>query len=281
MNLVCPHCQKMLTASDEFAGQIMKCPHCANTFTAPALPKTSAPGGAPAATASAPSEVVSPPGPPAREEIILTAPTGSPPPETTGARTTGNQSAPPPPRPADTGPPAGYRRTYTVWVSPRVVPWLAPVCLIVVFIFSFFTWLIVYEAGGTRHGENAWEIAFGHGNALLVVYLILFLLALLITLASAALPWLPITLPPAVQPLVPWRSGIVTGAILLAFIFLFLQLLKGFHEEAPELGTFLALRTGWLKLAVTLHLVAAITAAAEFWLVLRKTRPLPRVDVSW
>ncbi len=279
MNLVCPHCQKMLTASDEFAGQIMKCPHCANTFTAPALPKTPTPGGTPAAAPTGTSEVVSPPVTPAREEVILTAPPGSPPPEMTGARATGNQSAPA--RPATAGPPAGYRRTYTVWVSPRVVPWMAPACLIVVFIFSFFTWLTVYEAGGTRRGESAWEIAFGHGNALLVVYLILFLLALLITLASAALPWLPTTLPPAVQPLVPWRSGIVTGAILLAFLFLFLQLLKGFHEESPELGAFLALRTGWLKLAVTLHLVAAITAATEFWLVLRKTRPLPRVDVSW
>ena len=37
MNLLCPHCQKMLTVPDLHAGQMMQCPLCGNTFTAPAL----------------------------------------------------------------------------------------------------------------------------------------------------------------------------------------------------------------------------------------------------
>lgn len=281
MNLLCPHCQKMLTAPDQYAGQIMKCPHCADTFTAPALPKTPTP------STTAAGEAISPPGAPAREDIFLSTPTpsaappGSPPPEMTGARIIGDQPPPIVPPPINSGLPAGYRRTYTVWISPRVVPWIAPVCLILVFIFSFFSWITVYALDRTSHGESAWEIAFSQGNALLIVYLILFLLALLITLASPVLPRTSLTLPPAVHAIMPWRSGIVTGAILLAFLFLFLQLLRGFHEEAAELGTLYVIRTVWLKLAVTFHLLAAITAALEFWLVLRKTRPLPRVDVSW
>ena len=287
MNLLCPHCQKMLTASDQFAGQIMKCPHCSNTFTAPALPKIPTPSAAPAATASVASAPNPPAGAPAREDIFLSSPTPatasaeSAPSGMAGPRPTGDQPPPVSPFPVSSGPLAGYRRTYTIWISPRIVPWIAPACLVVVFILTFFSWLNIRIPGQGVRGESAWTIAFGQGNALLIAYLLLFLLALLITFASAVLPRLAITLPPAVQQIMPWRSAIVTGAILLAFLFLFLQLLKGFSEEAGDLAVFDVYRTAWLKLAVSLHLLAAVTAALEFWLVLRRTRPLPRVDISW
>lgn len=279
MNLLCPHCQKILTASDQFAGQIMKCPHCNNTFTAPALPK--APSPAPAAAAS-PSAGALP-----REDIFLSTPTPSTasaeaaPSDTAGPKPATDQPPPVSPSPVSAGPPAGYRRTYTIWISPRVVPWIAPVCLLVVFILTFFSWLNIRTPGLGVHGESAWPIAFGQGNPLLIAYLLLFLLALLLALASVVLPRLAVTLPHAVQQMMPWRSGIVTGAILLAFLFLFLQVLKGFSEEAGETAAFDVYRTAWLKLAVSLHLLAAVTAALEFWLVLRRTRPLPRIDVSW
>src|SRR5438128_387044 len=38
MNLLCPNCGKMLTVQEQYAGQMMKCPLCAGTFTVPALP---------------------------------------------------------------------------------------------------------------------------------------------------------------------------------------------------------------------------------------------------
>ncbi len=282
MNLLCPHCQKILTASDQFAGQIMKCPHCNNTFTAPALPKAPSPATTTAATATNP-----PAGAPPREDIFLSTPTPSTasaesaPPGPAGPSPTTDQPPPVSPVPPSAAPAAGYRRTYTIWISPRVVPWIAPVCLVLVFILTFFSWLNIRIPGLGVRGDSAWAIAFGQGNALLIAYLLLLLLALLLALASVVLPRLSVTLPPAVRQIMPWRSGIVSGVILLAFLFLFLQLLKGFSEEAGEMAAFDVYRTAWLKLAVSLHLLAVVTAALEFWLVLRRTRPLPRIDVSW
>ncbi len=43
MNLLCPNCQKMLTVPEQYAGQMMKCPLCAGTFTVPGLPAAAAP----------------------------------------------------------------------------------------------------------------------------------------------------------------------------------------------------------------------------------------------
>src|SRR6266851_964626 len=49
MNLLCPNCQKMITVPDQNAGQMMKCPLCAGTFTAPSFPASmaSSPSGSP------------------------------------------------------------------------------------------------------------------------------------------------------------------------------------------------------------------------------------------
>ena len=51
MNLLCPNCQKMLTVPEQYAGQLMKCPLCAGTFTVPGLPPD-----APSMPAPAPSQ---------------------------------------------------------------------------------------------------------------------------------------------------------------------------------------------------------------------------------
>src|SRR5271155_3226574 len=50
MEILCPSCQRKLTILEQYAGQTMKCPLCANTFTAPALPSTSAVPAAPPPT---------------------------------------------------------------------------------------------------------------------------------------------------------------------------------------------------------------------------------------
>src|SRR4051794_5941935 len=44
----CPNCKKGLQLPDQYAGQLVKCPHCQDTFTAPA-------------TAFAPAPLVAPP----------------------------------------------------------------------------------------------------------------------------------------------------------------------------------------------------------------------------
>src|SRR5436853_1809910 len=41
MNLVCPHCQKLVTVPDENAGQMASCPACKEKFVVPSLAQTS------------------------------------------------------------------------------------------------------------------------------------------------------------------------------------------------------------------------------------------------
>ena len=103
MNLLCPNCQKPLTVPEQYAGQPMRCPLCAGTFTVPALPQTPAPPPAPAA----PSDVYGVQG------------AGSPPP--TGAPPQPDLGLPEPPpagpspitgTPPPAGPPGAYTDEY-------------------------------------------------------------------------------------------------------------------------------------------------------------------------
>src|SRR3954466_9062192 len=110
MELLCPSCQRKPTIMDQYGGQTMKCPMCSATFTAPALP-------------SSPS---APPPPPPTPELppVMTQPAPAPPP-------------PPPPEP--TGP-TDYTKKFTVWISPKVLVYVAPICLFLTFFLSFFAW---------------------------------------------------------------------------------------------------------------------------------------------
>jgi len=162
-----------------------------------------------------------------------------------------------------------------------VVPWIGPAGLGLGFVLSiFFTWLLVPK--GEVKELSAWGLAFsGHGNGLQACYVILLAAAVLLAVAAAVIPRLKIQLPPAIQQIMPWRSGIVGGLTLLAFFFLVLQLMVGFGEETSADGVPQAFRTNWLRLAFLVNLAAAVGTALEFWLALRKSRPMPRIDISW
>src|SRR5262249_10366986 len=149
MNLLCPSCQKMLQVSEQAAGQQMRCPLCNNTFTVPPLP-------------DAPSLTPSPPPPPApapAAEVypladdphaplqMLTA--DAPPPVPSRA------PVPPPPPPVV----GDYTKLRSIVISPRVVPWIAPIALVVLFLLTFFPWI---SARG--EGFNAWSLGFGDGS---------------------------------------------------------------------------------------------------------------------
>src|SRR5262249_21392284 len=54
MNLQCPNCQKMLGVPEQYAGQLMKCPMCQNTFTVPGLPQGPGPAAVPPTSPLAP-----------------------------------------------------------------------------------------------------------------------------------------------------------------------------------------------------------------------------------
>ncbi len=242
MNLLCPNCQKMLTVPDEFAGQLMKCPLCSGTFTVPGLP-----GAAPPPLPAAPEpEIYS-----IRHEP---APPTPPPP---------SYLPPPPPETAITPPPSpkpplaltDYQGTLSISLNPQVLPWIAPVCLLLVFFLQFFDWVGLYPGGERAEAGNAWQAAFGAYSVdgdlkglvpfvedekykpgvsvLTIFYLLLFFPALAVTVASVVIPMIPVSkIPPQVNNLLPWRWGIVAAANLIVFLFLGLQLLSGFSLDS-------------------------------------------------
>lgn len=243
MNLLCPNCQKMLTVPDEFAGQMMKCPLCSGAFTVPGLPGVSQ--SAPPSIEPEPDiySVRHDPSPPPEPPPLLHSP--PPPPETTAI-----QTAPQKPSLAR----EDYQHTSSGSLNPQVLPWIAPVCLLLVFFLQFFDWDGLFPGGEPAVTGNAWYAAFGAyavdgdlknpvhfgdddslkpGVSILTIfYLILFFPALAVTIASVVIPLLSIKLPSQVNDLMPWRWGIVAAANLILFLFLGLQLLLGFSFDS-------------------------------------------------
>jgi cytochrome b561 len=319
MNLLCPNCQKMLTVPEEFAGQLMKCPLCTGTFTVPGLP----------------SSVEAPTLPPEPETYSLrndSPPTSHAPsfgtPFPAEKDSPASPSVPPSPPPS----PGEYTRTLSLGVNPNVLPWIAPVCLMLIFFLQFPSWGGVYPGGVPAAWQNAWQVAFGiysfdpdlkddylrflddakykpNASALAIFYLLLFFPALLVTVASVGLRFIPIKLPPAVDKYLPWRWGIVAAANTVLFLFLILQILVGFSmdsqfaewtekqfeskepkktdeqkKEAAERGKYAtySTRTVWFKSVVGLHTIAVVAAVLNFWLDRRgPQRPLPKFELNW
>jgi hypothetical protein len=245
MNLLCPNCQKMLTVPEQYAGQLMKCPLCASTFTVPGLPP------APAAVPPPPETY-----PVKSEPVPSSTPAASPPTPSAPAIST-----PPPAPPPPSGP-----MTFSLWFKPEIVQWLAPAAMVLIVIFMlFFPWVGVYPGGQEAAWQYPFEIVFGwplgkdddlqkvfhfttdqevkDGNGkvkdnrpgiglLMLVYLPLVFLTALVTVACAVLPTLKLKLPANVQPFLQWRWGVVAGLNLFAFLILSAQLLFGFSLES-------------------------------------------------
>lgn len=249
MNLLCPNCQKMLTVPEEFAGQLMKCPLCSSTFTVPGLP-----GAAPPAAEAEP-EIYSvrhePLPPPDAPPLSHFSPHADEP--AADAAASAKEAASPllqkPPRVE-----MDHQRALAVSLSPRALPWIAPVCLVLVFFLQFFDWDGLYPGGEPAVTGNAWRAAFGAysvdgdlknlvnfgeddkykpgASILTIFYLLLFFPALIVTIASVVIDLVPMKLPPQVNNFLPWRWGIVAAANLLVFLFLALQLLLGFGLDS-------------------------------------------------
>ncbi|MGH7225293.1 MAG: hypothetical protein ACRELF_18885, partial [Gemmataceae bacterium] len=170
--------------------------------------------------------------------------------------------APPPPAPAPAPPqpaplpPQGYQRSIAMSLNGKVLQWIAPICLLLVFVLQFFDWDGLYPGGVAAVTGNAWTAAFGAYSAdgdlkthpyvpdikedkhkpgasvLTIFYLILFFPALLVTIAAVAITMVPIKLPLQVEKLLPWRWGVVTAINLIVFLFLGLQVLLGFSLDS-------------------------------------------------
>ena len=273
MNLLCPNCQKPLSVPEQYAGQPMRCPLCAGTFTVPALPQSSAPPPPPPPPPPSPTpppdvygvHEVAPPPPPVHDMDLQVLPSSPPPPPP-------GHGGPPPayaeeqPTYPVTPAPEGYQRKFTAWFSPKVLQYIAPVSVFLIFVLTFFAWTGVYPGSVPAAWQNGWYAAFGAYdydpnvgnpfkpsdttsppgplsfgktpptapgfNILLLFYLLLFMPTLLITIACLALAFLPSSkLPAALHPILPWRWGIVAVLNLVLFLFLALQLVFGFSLE--------------------------------------------------
>lgn len=278
MNLLCPSCQKMLQVSEQAAGQQMRCPLCNNTFTVPPLPD--APSLAPSPPLPPPPPAPPPlPAPAAAEAYtladdpnalpMLTA--SAPAPVPVPSRT----PAPPPPPPVV----GDYTKLRSIVISPRVVPWIAPIALLVLFLLTFFPW---FRRG--QNSFNAWSLGFSKvpdilkdvwpGGALFIFYDLFIIFGVLLAVASLLMHLKIIPDIPALQPIHPWRAVIILGFVGTAYLLLFLNLLVGLFD----LGGIWLNFWGWL--AETAHCIAVFGLLLEMWLQLRgPTRPPPRIDI--
>jgi hypothetical protein len=270
MNLLCPNCQKMLTVPEEYAGQLMKCPLCNGTFTVPALPTSAAaPSPVPAGPAPGGADVYGvrhepePPPPSSFRPDGVTAPDlKSPAPPAPSSTATTKAPSPPPAAPSTSAaPPEGYTRALTVWFSPKVLRWVPPVSLLLVFVLLFFSWLGLYPGGVPGVTQNAWQVTGGwytpdHDldpvlpsmqktdkpednsipgpSVLTIFYLLLFFPTLVLTVAVLVydLNVVPVKMPPQLDKVLPWRWGIVAAVNLVLLFFLSLQWVFGFSLDS-------------------------------------------------
>ena len=142
----------------------------------------------------------------------------------------------------------------------------------------FATWIVNPNPEKPDDFQTGWGTAFGSNySGLGILFFLLFFLALLLAVGRVVLPRVAANFPPWLEQFMPMSSAIVAGLSALSFLFLFLEIFVGFGLEEK----YYLRRTMWLGLAVVCQLVGIVGAALEFWLTTRKSKPLPRVDISW
>jgi hypothetical protein len=340
MNILCPNCQKTLTVPEECAGQMMQCPLCQGTFTMPALAGSPAAAPMPPAAAAAGTPgSFSLPTPPSEVYSVAPEPVGSSP-----AAPPKKQAAPP--RDKEPAMPivqdlvlpsiAGeYRHALPIKVSLPFLRWLVPVCLILIFLFSFLPWVGAYPGGHALVSQSGWGTAFGGwwtnpnleklakgvdktkdvpgASVLMIFYLILICLLLLASIAVIVFNVVPsLQQPPLLKKLLQMQGLILGGASLFIFLFLGIELLKGFNlsnqiyseidkglstqkaqleenlgKDGLEIAVGMAKgamslqTTFWFRLVVLFNLLAIIGGALDFWMGLRGNKPPPKLEFAW
>jgi hypothetical protein len=144
-------------------------------------------------------------------------------------------------------------------LHPRALRLIAPVCLVLVFILSFFPWVGIYFGGYGVITQNAWGAAFGGysiddvfadrndwekktpadqkpgADVVMILFILLGLIpGVVVGLGAVALPRLQreFNLPPGVAAIEPWRWLIVAGVASAAILFLLIQSVSQFSIEA-------------------------------------------------
>jgi len=162
-------------------------------------------------------------------------------------------TAPPPPPP-----PGGYSHTRSYTLNPRVVPWIAPLSLLVVFVLLFFSWVGMYPSGIGVVTQSGWQVAFngydmnevwksnnkdameyltkeGPGVSITAVFFLLVVLpGLMLALGTTLvhLKMIPVELPPSVMGFWSFRPLGIAALSLAGLVFVILTLVAGFPIEA-------------------------------------------------
>jgi hypothetical protein len=270
MNLLCPHCQKMVTVPDQNAGQSMNCPDCGKAFQVPVLPRAPAQQSVPS---ELPADIPLSPLPPSPQlqtapmpeneggatyNVIVEPPrpSTSPPPsrrEQVASSASGKPSAqqlgtPPPPPPAD------YQKHHVFQLRPNILPWVTAVSLGLIFLLWFFPWVGAYPGGYAVYTQNAFQIMVGTHSTdpvgekvlkeeeglrenvsakllLLLLYFPAALVALALAVAGLVFGTDQSRLLPALQQIWPYRLAISGALAALALFLLFLHAWLGFGLE--------------------------------------------------
>lgn len=234
MNLLCPTCQKQLQVPEQYAGQMMQCPLCSAKFTVPVLPQM-------------PGAVAPPPPPPA--------------PNVASTPSTGRVGVVPAPGPAPAPSSSANPR--------RILPWVAPLSLVAIFVLMFFPWVGMYPRGigvvtqtgwgtafnsvsvnekwkgwATKPEEQYWKNVYGDAKAvnalldpgisiLMIFFALVLIPAVLAGLASLliGMKLLPVEVPAGLAPFWAMRALFIAGLSLALLVFLFLTLWMGFPLE--------------------------------------------------
>jgi hypothetical protein len=282
---------------EQYAGQQMRCPLCNNTFTVPGLPEMPSlappPGAAPqpaggdpvykladepGATVAAPMPPPPPPPLPASHgmDVLPVEEPVRPP----------RSSAPPPP-PVPVG---DYTKLRSITLSPRVIPWIGAIGVLVVLVLTFFPWWSGYDKEGKKEGYNAWSLAFGDGKdsyliktkdsetkaggAWFILYVLLILLAALAAIPALLMQLKVIPDNPGLRPLQALKGAVVGGLAGVALILLSLYALFKLLDYGAIPLNF------WGLLAYWVNLIAVIALLLQMWLELRgPSRPAPRIDI--
>ncbi len=246
-------------------------------------------------------------------------------------------AAPATAKPPPSTPSAGYERAYAVHLRPDIVAWVAPVALGLIVLLLFFPWVGVYPSGYGVYRQTAFQAIVGsfstdpvgdpvfgkqqeiadHTPAnwfLMPLYILLVLagLALSVVAILSKSQRRPLTLPPALERIWPWRTALVGALGAAALLILLLLLLSGLSLEngvkaavddrlkkdyesaktseekqkveirrGQDLGWYNLRSTAWLGWVILFQLGAIAGAGLELWLEKRGPRPPPRIEAQW
>ncbi len=256
MNLICPHCQKRVSVADSLGGQTTTCTFCTGPFTVPLPPETPSGsgfsyGGSAHVNRSGGSAAV-------LESSTLAPPTNS-------------ESRPDlaPPSPLVTS--GEYRRRVALSLSLPTVRWIAPSCIILIFVFQFVPWVGVYAGDETLARQLGVGVAFGsvrtHANqyvpaldkvastALSLYFLLMFagfFLSIGFIFLATASPSVRHSIPGWVFKLQPWQPLVLGGLGVLAFLFLLQYMVAYFPFETRALENADKVYEGVVKAAAEL-----------------------------